>query len=861
MKVDELRKTYLDFFKSKQHPIFSSDSLVPADDPSLLFTGAGMNQFKPYFMGLKKDLKRATSCQKCLRTADLERVGKTAYHHSFFEMLGNFSFGDYFKEEAIAYGWEFVTKVMKIPTDNLWVSVYEEDNEAYLIWKNKIGLPESRIVRMGPEDNFWPANAPKDGPNGPCGPCSEIYVGKVPGKGVEIWNLVFTQFDRQSDGSLKNLPQKNIDTGMGLERAASVLQGVESNFDIDSFQKIRGSLKNLLRSGGNTAHENAAMDHARAAIFSIADGALPSNEGRGYVVRKLIRLGSDHFEKAGIPVEHRSFFKLVPVIVDVYGSVYPEILDRQKTISSIIENEEKAYEESCKRAESARQGTMSADEFAFMLYDTYGLPTDKIKDKFTKDGLSFNEVKFSEYLNQQKQRSRQSSKMAGEIFAKTNLYTFIEGIPATQFLGYDATECADAKLLRIIKNDAIASEISEGEEAIFLFDRSPFYAESGGQIGDAGTVEAPGFKAEVLDSQYLEKCIGHKVRVLSGKAATDKKYHLKVAADRRADIMKNHTATHLLHSALRKTLGDHVKQSGSLVAKDHLRFDFTHFSAVDAKSLAAIEAMVNQEIQKNIKLNKRVMSKEEATREGAIAFFGEKYGDQVRVITIGDFSKELCGGTHLNSTSEIGLFKIIAEGSIQAGVRRIEAVTGRAAAVFVKDQEKEIEMLSRQFGAKPESLEQDLKKTSERVSAVKNRLSQLMAGRIKSRWTDEMAKISVSQGVPVISKRMDGADADLLKLAVDVLKSSGRSFAALLSAGTEDKVSIAVAASEDLVKKGFHAGKIVKEISAMVDGNGGGRPDFAVGGGKNISKAAQAITSGEAQIRHVLDALLSGKTS
>ena len=862
MKVDELRQTYLDFFKSKGHQAFASDSLVPADDPSLLFTGAGMNQFKPYFLGLKKDVKRATSCQKCLRTADLDRVGKTNYHHSFFEMLGNFSFGDYFKEEAIAYGWEFVTKVMKIPTDNLWVSVYEEDDEAFAIWKNKIGVPEARIVRMGAEDNFWPSNAPKDGPNGPCGPCSEIYVGKVPGKGVEIWNLVFTQFDRQSDGSLLPLPQKNIDTGMGLERAASVLQGVESNFDIDTFKKIRQGLQALMRPGSSTdrAHENATMDHARAAIFSIADGALPSNEGRGYVVRKLIRLGSDHFEKAGTPLTPRTFFKLAPVIVGVYGAAYPDIQDREKTILSILENEERAYEDSCRRAEGARQGSMSVDEFAFMLYDTYGLPVDKIKDKFSSDGMVFNEAKFSEYLNQQKQRSRQSSKLTGEIFTKTNLYTFIEGVPPTTFLGYDEAECADAALLRIIKNDAVAPEISQDEEGMLLFDRSVFYAESGGQIGDTGLIEGPGFRAEVLDTQYLEKCIGHKVRVLLGKAVIGQKLVLKVDAKRRADIMKNHTATHLLQSALRKTLGDHVKQSGSLVSQDYLRFDFTHFSAVDAKAMAAIELLVNAQIQKNITLSKRVMTKEGAVQEGAIAFFGEKYGDQVRVVTIGDFSKELCGGTHLNSTGEIGLFKIVSEGSIQAGVRRIEALTGRAAMALTQDQDNEIEALSREFGVDNQALPAELKKTQERVSAARNRLTQLAAGRIKSFWDKTVLTPALGE-VAVLTQRVDGADAELLKQAAESLKTSPFSYAVLLASGAQDKISMAVAASPDLVQKGFHSGKIVKEISVMVDGNGGGRPDFAIGGGKNVLKAAEAIQWGERQIRREVDGLLSGTKS
>ncbi|HXV18641.1 MAG TPA: alanine--tRNA ligase, partial [Candidatus Omnitrophota bacterium] len=594
--TDQLRQRYLDFFKSKDHRVFSSDSLVPADDPSLLFTGAGMNQFKPYFLGLKKDVKRATSCQKCLRTADLDRVGKTAYHHSFFEMLGNFSFGDYFKEDAIAWGWEFVTKELSLPKEKLWVSVFEEDDEAFDIWKKKVGVPEPRIVRMGPEDNFWPSNARIDGPNGPCGPCSEIYVGETPGKGVEIWNLVFTQFDRQSDATLKDLPQRNIDTGMGLERTAAVLQGVASNFDADNFKRIRQGLRSLMGSGHDNTHENAAMDHARAAIFSIADGALPSNEGRGYVVRKLIRLGSDHFEKAGAPKARRTFFKLAPFIVEVYGGVYPELVDRQKTILSILENEEKAYDESCRRAESARQGSMSADEFAFMLYDTYGLPVDKIKDKFAKESLSFNEEKFIHYLNEQRERSRASSKIAGEIFSTKGNYGLVDDIARTEFTGYHGIE-GEGTLLRVIRGSEKVASLKAGEEGLLIFNRSPFYAESGGQVGDTGVITGKNFKATVLDTQYLEKAIAHKVRVDEGEAREGQNYHLKVDGERRDDIMKNHTATHLLHSALRKVLGEHVKQSGSLVAPDRLRFDFTHFKALEPAVLLKIEELVNAEVK------------------------------------------------------------------------------------------------------------------------------------------------------------------------------------------------------------------------------------------------------------------------
>ncbi len=852
MTTDELRKRYLDYFKSKQHKAFSSDSLVPADDPSLLFTGAGMNQFKQYFLGTKKDVKRATSCQKCLRTADLDRVGKTAYHHSFFEMLGNFSFGDYFKEEAIQYGWEFVTKELGLPVDKLWVSVYEEDDEAFELWKKKIGIAESRIVRMDAVDNFWPSNAKIDGPNGPCGPCSEIYVGAVPGKGVEIWNLVFTQFNRQSDGSLIPLPQKNIDTGMGLERAASVIQGVESNYDADNFKRIRKGLQGLMKSGTDKAHENAAMDHIRAAVFSIADGALPSNEGRGYVVRKLIRLGSDHFEKAGTPLSPRTFYKLVPSIMDVYGAVYPELVERQKTIYSIIENEERAYDESCRRAESTRKGSMTDGEYAFMLYDTFGLPVDKVKEKFLKENLAFDESKFELMLNEQRERSRKSSKIAGEIFAKNDMLVLTEGLAPTVFLGYEKT-ASSAKLLKIIKDKTAISSLNAGEEAVLIFDQTPFYAESGGQMGDSGTAESGGLKVEILDTQWSEKIALHKVKLVSGNLKPGETLNLKVDEVRRADIMKNHTATHLLHAALRKVLGDHVKQSGSLVAPDRLRFDFTHFSALTPEIQSSVEALVNEQIGKKTTLQKRVLGKEQALKEGAMAFFGEKYGDEVRVVSIGDFSKELCGGTHLNSTGEIERFKIISESSIQAGVRRIEAVTGRFAREAEEQSKNELASIAKEFSTSPDQLSGSLKNLREKVGSLQASLLSRAVSNMRTAYQHRLDKSPEIGGVKLFVQKEPLASADLFQKTFEGLKQNPNNiFAGVWQCQSEDKVTFFIGGSSQVVAKGFNAGKIVKSVSAVVEGNGGGRPEFAVGGGKNLSKINDAMELGRKEIESVL---------
>jgi len=821
--------------------VFPSDSLVPEDDPSLLFTGAGMNQFKPYFLGLKKDVKRATSSQKCLRTADLDCVGKTAYHHTFFEMLGNFSFGDYFKEEAIAWGWEFVTKALKLSPSKLWVSVYEKDDEAFQLWKTKVGIPESRIVRMDAVDNFWPSNAQKDGPNGPCGPCSEIYVGETTGKGVEIWNLVFTQFDRQSDGTLKNLPQRNIDTGMGLERTASVLQGVESNFDTDNFKKIRSELKGLMSSGENTVQENAAMDHARAAIFAIADGALPSNEGRGYVVRKLIRLGSDHLEKAGSLRVHRSFFRLVPIIVDIYGSVYPEISQRKQTIASIIENEEKAYEESCKRAENTRQAAMTADEYAFMLYDTFGLPMDKIKDKFLKDGLPFNEAKFSEYMDEQRERSRQSTKIAGEIFGKKGSYHLIEGLSNTVFLGYEKTKY-QCRLLRAAKGDSVVNELKACEEGLLLFDRTPFYAESGGQVGDTGTISGNGLMAKVLDTQWIEKCVAHKVKIESGHAETGKTYELAIDSERRTDIMKNHTATHLLHAALRKVLGDHVKQSGSLVAPDRLRFDFTHFKALDTQSIGSVEELINTEIRKNITLDKKVMPKEKAMEAGAIAFFGEKYGEEVRVVSIGDFSKELCGGTHLRSTGEIELFKIVSESSIQAGVRRLEAITGRYAAEMIKRDEKELKSIADEFNIQHETnIPVELKAIKNRVESLKNKALNLAADQLAEASKKKIEEAKEVKGIKCWDLALAGADVDLIKKNLSVLDSEHYSSAGFVYATFLGQPKYYIMGSGDSVQRGLNCNEIIKNVNQIIKGNGGGKPNFAVGGLKEPPTTPEQI--------------------
>lgn len=853
MKTDDLRKTYLQYFERKAHRLFTSDSLVPADDPSLLFTGAGMNQFKPYFLGLKKDVKRATSCQKCLRTADLDRVGKTNYHHSFFEMLGNFSFGDYFKEGAIEMGWEFVTKELGLPKEKLWVSVYEEDQEAFDLWKKKMGVPEARIVRMGAEDNFWPSNAPKDGPNGPCGPCSEIYVGEVPGKGVEIWNLVFTGYNRQSDGSLPPLPQPNIDTGMGLERCAAVIQGVESNFDTDNFVRLRAELHRLLKTPGkDKARENAVLDHIRAAVFSIADGALPSNEGRGYVIRKIIRLASDHLQKAGA-ADSGVFHRLIPAVVDVYGKVYPEIVERQKTIAGIIENEERGFLEISRVRKPEFQKLLleqsSSDpevvgRLVFKYFDTFGLPLETIQASaaevqrpITPEQLKAYEL----FLAEQRERSRGSSKIAGEIFSK-GFYHLIDGLGPTRFLGYEATEEPQANLLRAVKGDASVPELKAGEEGVLLFDKSPFYAESGGQVGDTGRVSGAGAEADVVDTQKMDHCIAHKVLVKQGVFRPDTRYALAVDTVRRADIMKNHTATHLLHAALRRALGDHVKQSGSLVAADYLRFDFTHFQAVGAEKIAEIEALVNDQIVRDTRLSKRELPKEEAVREGAIAFFGEKYGDTVRVVSVGEFSKELCGGTHLDRTGEIGRFKIISESSIQAGVRRIEAVTGRAALQLINEASAELAALVSEYGASDaDGAVKNMRSSLDRLKRLRDRLSGQAQSRVREKLRIGLESAPRVGDVRCLTVRFDNADPELIRRELETLRQADGTHVAAVVSVFEDKFSFTLSAGTTAIAKGFHCGNAVKEIAKTIGGSGGGKPEFATGGSKETLKAAEAL--------------------
>ena len=863
MKTSKVRKLYLDYFKALDHKVFASDSLVPQNDPSVLFTGAGMNQFKAYFLGEKKDVKRAASCQKCIRTADLERVGETAYHHSFFEMLGNFSFGDYFKEEAIQYAWAFVTKELRLPKENLWVSVFENDDEAFGIWKKKIGIDEKRIVRFSAEDNFWPANAPTDGPNGPCGPCSEIYVGATPGKGVEIWNLVFTQYDRQSDGFLKPLPQKNIDTGMGLERLASVLQGVKSNFEIDLFtgieQALAAKVGDIVKRPERLKAKNALLDHVRAVTFAIADGVTPSNEGRGYVIRKILRKSVLHLKEFGLrgPVLN----EIVPAVVAAMGDAYPELRNREKGIVSIVRKEEEGFwnvldtrvpqaEVKIKRIALTAPPKGASGEvthLVFEFYDTFGVPKEILKEIVAKNRLAIDEALFTRLVNEQRDRARAASNLSDSIFTRSEDALFKEAVPATEFLGYE-TLSAKGHVLGLAAGKKTVDRLEKGQKGILVVDRTPFYAEQGGQVGDKGLLSGPHGKAQITDTQWEDSLIFHHLAVTEGEIRKGDAVELAVN-DARSKTMKNHTATHLLHAALRKVLGPHVKQNGSLVAPDRLRFDFTHFAALSPGEIGRIESLVNGEIRRRTAMQTRVMDTQEAIAEGAMAFFGEKYGEKVRVVSAGDFSTELCGGTHVKNTGEIACFRIVSESSIQAGVRRMEAVTGDIAVEKRDEGEAEIRLLAAYLGSDRASIKTDIASAVRKTSDLQKRIKPLVESRLRADLTARLKNARAVNGTRVFAGRLPAMNFDLVRESADWLRSSQGPCAVVLSTSMQDKPQIVAAFSKELVaRNGLDANALVKEISKRLEGSGGGRPDFAVGGGRVLEKLDEAIAFAEAEL-------------
>lgn len=836
MKTDAIRQSFLEFFKTRGHTIIASDSLVPKDDPTLLFTGAGMNQFKEKFLGRNITYRRATSSQKCLRTGDLENVGRTSGHHTFFEMLGNFSFGDYFKKEAIGWAWEFFTKALKIDPEKIWVSVYKDDDEAYSIWKNDIKIPAGKIVKLGEKENFWPSEAPSKGPNGPCGPCSEIFYdyGKDVGCGktdcspacdcgrfVEVWNLVFTQFDRQADGSLKPLPNKNIDTGMGLERIASVMQGVRTNFEIDIFVPIVEAIKKVSKcQSAKVSAINAIADHVRAVTFVIADGVMPSNEERGYVARKLIRRAMTYAKDIGI---HEPFlYKLVSNAADVMKAQYPEIKERRDDIAQVVKREEENFSsvlqtqlprvrEAFEKASKEKAGADLA-EIAFNFYDTYGMPYDMLEEVAEKFRLKIDKEVFESFLEKQRQMSRAKTKIKGEIFSET----FAKKVEAlglkTEFLGYERSN-VEATVLAVL----------EGGEVIL--DKTPFYGESGGQVGDWGKLESASGVMEVEDAKKIGDTIVHIGKMLSGKLEKGEKVKVSINDDIRHKVKCNHTATHLLQAALRKVLGEHVRQTGSLVDQDHLRFDFAHMKKMEPREIARVEEIVNENIKSAMPVRKEIKSIDDAKKEGATALFGEKYGDKVRVVSVAGISKELCGGTHVDNTKEIGSFKITSESSIASGVRRIEAVTGAAACEWVQKQKESEKQRQLAEGRK----EEEKKAIGARLNEQINKLDGLIE-----------RSIAVSN-TKIVTDIVDGVNIDGLRMLSDKIRAKAVSCAIILAMSEGEKASFIISLTPDLIKKSIRAGDLARDLARLLNGSGGGKPEFAQGGGKDVTNLEIAL--------------------
>ncbi|HEU4962743.1 MAG TPA: alanine--tRNA ligase [Bacilli bacterium] len=863
MKSADIRNAFVKFFESKGHEIVPSASLVPHNDPSLLWINAGMAPLKKYFDGSEIPRNpRLTNSQKCIRTNDIENVGKTARHHTMFEMLGNFSIGDYFKKEAIHWAWEFLTEHLKFDKERLFVTIYTEDDEAFRIWTEEVGVPEERICRTE-EDNFW------DIGEGPCGPCSEIFYDRKPEMGpddvfhpdnhdetryLEIWNLVFSQFNHNADGSYTELPKKNIDTGSGFERLCALLQGGETNFDTDLFLPIIEATAKL---AGKSYHEKpewdvafkVIADHIRTVAFSIGDGALPSNEGRGYVIRRLLRRAVRFGKVLGI--EKPFMYSLIGIVGEIMGEYYPEIVQKQAFIERVVKAEEERFHVTladgealladviAKVREEGKQ-VLPGDE-AFRLYDTYGFPIDLTEDICSEQGLDIDREGFEAALNEQRQRARAARKDVTSMNVQSELYQQLE--LASEFIGY-SEKTTGAQVLAIIVGGEVVEEAHEGEEIELFLDKTPFYAESGGQVADIGLITV-GEDAivQVTDVQKAPNGYNlHKAKVLSGTVKVFASVEASIDTERRTDITRNHTATHLLHKALREVLGEHVTQAGSMVAPDRLRFDFSHISGLSADELAVIERKVNEQIWANDIVEIREMPIDEAKALGAMALFGEKYGDVVRVVKAGDYSTELCGGCHVRSTGEIGLFKILSEASIGAGVRRIEAVTGKGAYEFVAQREQMLADVSGKLKSniadipmRVDILQKDLKDLGKEIETLKGKLA---AGEVKN-LVNQLRDV---QGVPFLAANLEGTDMDGLRAIAEDLK--GRLDSGVIVLGTAqaaDKVSLVVAVTKDLNSKGLQAGKIVKEVAAITGGGGGGRPELAQAGGKDASKLQEAL--------------------
>ena len=877
MTGNEIRKKFLDYFKERGHTIVKSSSLIPSADPTLLFTNAGMVQFKDVFLGKeKRDYKRAVSSQKCVRAGgkhnDLEVVGRTARHHTFFEMLGNFSFGDYFKEGAIEYGWEFMTEVVKLPKEKLWITVYKDDDEAFKIWNEKIGIPVNKIVRLGEKDNFWSM-----GDTGPCGPCSEIHIDQGEGIGcgrpecnvecdcdrfMEVWNLVFMQYNRDANGKLTPLPNPSIDTGMGLERLSAVAQKVKSNYDSDLLRPIITYTEGLFeKEYGKDSNMDISFrviaDHSRSMTFLIGDGVMPSNEGRGYVLRRIIRRASRHGRMLG--KSEPFLFKTSDVVIDLMKDTYPELLDRREYISKVISTEEERFSNTLDfgmkmlndmvESLKAKRERLIAGEDAFKLYDTYGFPLDLTEDIAKDSGLAVDSAGFNRAMEVQKERARASWKGSGEEGIKSIYRDIAHKIKGTQslskpqrdmFIGYDTLE-SEGTVLSLIKGNDMVKSASEGEQVEIVFDKTPFYGESGGQVGDTGKIWNDDVHIDVTDTKKpLQNLIIHNCIVKKGNIKVGDVITISVSNEKRRATALNHSATHLLHTALRDVLGDHVKQAGSLVAPDRLRFDYTHFSAAALKELRRVEEIVNQKIRENYPVETSVTGLEEAIKKGATALFGEKYGEEVRIVKMGDYSMELCGGTHVNATGDIGLFKIVHEGSIASGIRRIEALTGEGAYRYVRQEEDSLLEIREVLKSPPFEELTRIRKILDRNKELERELQKQKEKITKDMSGDTVSEIKSIKGINVLSKNLGNFDIKDLRTFVDSTKVRIKSGVVVVGAVTDGKVSLVAGVTKDLTTK-LNAGEIVKQTAVIVDGSGGGRADMAQAGGKNPAKLNEAL--------------------
>ncbi|PSV18672.1 alanine--tRNA ligase [Photobacterium leiognathi subsp. mandapamensis] len=861
MSTDEIRRAYLAFFESKGHQIVESSSLVPANDPTLLFTNAGMNQFKDVFLGLeKRSYTRATTAQRCVRAGgkhnDLENVGFTARHHTFFEMLGNFSFGDYFKHDAIAYAWEFLTSVLKLPADRLVVTVYETDDEAFDIWNKEVGIPADRIVRIGDKkggkpfesDNFW-----QMGDTGPCGPCTEIFYdhgdhiwGGRPGtpeedgdRFIEIWNNVFMQFNRQADGTMEPLPKPSVDTGMGIERIAAIMQGVHSNYEIDIFQTL---IKEAAKVIGFDDLSNQSLrvvaDHIRSCAYLISDGVMPSNEGRGYVLRRIIRRAVRHGNKLG--AQGAFFYKLVGPLADIMGTAGEELKTQQELVEKVLKIEEDNFGRTLDRgltilneALDNLDGKVLDGETVFKLYDTYGFPADLTNDVARERGFSIDEEGFEAAMEEQRQRARD----AGNFGVDYNDAIKVDA--ETEFCGYSATD-GEGEIVALYRDGVAVDSVNAGEDALVVLTNTPFYAESGGQCGDSGILTAEGVLFNVADTQKFGAAIGHKGQVAEGTLTVGQKLTASVDSARRAAISLNHSATHLMHAALRNILGEHVAQKGSLVKADGLRFDFSNLEAVKPEQLRAVEIMVNDQIRANHAIETNIMDIEAAKAKGAMALFGEKYDDEVRVLSMGEFSTELCGGIHATRTGDIGLFKILSESGIAAGIRRIEAVTGAAAIEAMHTEDAMLAKTARlvksdsaSVVSKVEALVSHSKQLEKEIQQLKDKL----AAQEGANLINQAQEIN---GVKVLIAKLNGADNKALRGMVDELKNQLGSGVVLLGNVSDDKVGLIAGVTKDLVGK-VKAGELVNLVAQQVGGKGGGRPDMAQAGGTDAAALPAAL--------------------